>query len=90
LARAQAHAGTAPLAAERAAEDPDYRFAVVQSELYRRHLRSSVESLDVVPLARYISHFARWYREDERSPEVERVVRTVLDQGVRGLGLEGA
>ncbi len=90
LARAQAHAGTAPLAAERAAEDPDYRFAVVQSELYRRHLRSSVEGLDVVPLARYISHFARWYREDERSPEVERVVRTVLDQGVSGLGLEGA
>jgi arginyl-tRNA synthetase len=90
LARAQSHPGTAALGAERAAEDADYRFAVVQSELYRRHLRSSVESLDVVPLARYISHFARWYREDERSPEVERVVRTVLDQGVRGLGLEGA
>ena len=79
-----------PLAAERAAEDPDYRFAVVQSELYRRHLRSSVEGLDVIPLARYISHFARWYRAEERSPEVERVARTVLDQGVRGLGLEGA
>jgi arginyl-tRNA synthetase len=90
LARAEAHRGSAQLAAERAAEDPDYRFAVVQSELYRRHLRSSVESLDVVPLARYVSHFARWYREQERSPEVERVVRTVLDQGVRGLGLEGA
>ena len=42
-----------------------------------------------MPLARYLSHFARWYREDERSPEVERVVQTVLDQGVRGLGLEG-
>jgi arginyl-tRNA synthetase len=90
LARAQAHRGTAPFAAERAAEDPDYRFAVVQSELYRRHLRSSVEGLDVVPLARYLSHFARWYREEERSPEVERVVRTVLDQGTRGLGLEGS
>jgi len=89
LARAQAHHGTAPPAAERA-EDTDYRFAVVQSELYRRHLRSSVEGLDVIPLARYVSHFARWYREDERSPEVERVARTVLDQGVRGLGLEGA
>ncbi len=89
LARAEAHRGTAPLGAERAAEDPDYRFAVVQSELYRRHLRSSVESLDVVPLARYISHFARWYRGGERSPEVERVVRTVLEAGVRGLGLEG-
>jgi arginyl-tRNA synthetase len=90
LARAQAHHGIAPLGAERVAEDADYRFAVVQSELYRRHLRSSVEGLDVIPLARYVSHFARWYREDERSPEVERVARTVLDQGVRGLGLEGA
>jgi arginyl-tRNA synthetase len=90
LARAQSHRATATLGAERAAEDADYRFAVVQSELYRRHLRSSVENLDVVPLARYLSHFARWYREGDRAPEVERVVQTVLGQGVRGLGLEGA
>jgi arginyl-tRNA synthetase len=89
LARAQAHRGSAELVGGRPAEDPDYRFAVVQSQLYRRHLRSAVESLDVLPLARYVSHFARWYREDERAPETERVVRTVLDQGVRGLGLEG-
>ncbi len=61
-------AAPAPLAAERAAEDPDYRFAVVQSELYRRHLRSSVEDLDVIPLARYVSHFARWYREASARP----------------------
>ena len=90
LARAQAHRGATPSLGGRAAEDPDYRFAVVQSEMYRRHLRGAVENLDVVPLARYLSHFARWYREEERSPEVERVVRTVLDQGVRGLGLEGS
>jgi arginyl-tRNA synthetase len=90
VARAQAHRGTAALAAERAAADADYRFAVVQAELYRRHLRSSVENLDVVPLARYLSHFARWYREGERAPEVDRVAQTVLEQGVRGLGLEGA
>jgi arginyl-tRNA synthetase len=90
LARAQAHRGTAALGAERAAEDADYRFAVVQSQLYRRHLRSSVEGLDVIPLARYVSHFARWYADGERSPEVERVARTVVEQGVRGLGLEGA
>ena len=44
----------------------------------------------MIPLARYVSHFARWYGEGERSPEVERVARTVLDRGVRGLGLEGA
>jgi arginyl-tRNA synthetase len=89
LARGQAHAATGEPVAERA-EHADYRFAVVQSELYRRHLRSSVESLDVIPLARYISHFARWYADGERSPEVERVARTVMGQGVRSLGLEGA
>ncbi len=89
LARAQAHSAGAPAPAERAT-DPDYRFAVVQSQMYRRHLRSAVESLDVLALARYLSHFARWYRAGERSPDVERVVRTVLDEGVRGLGLEAA
>jgi hypothetical protein len=89
LALAQARrGGTAPLAGERAAEDPDYRFAVLQSQMYRRHLGASIEDFDVAPLARYLSHFARWYREEERSPEVERVAQAVFEQGVRGLGLE--
>jgi arginyl-tRNA synthetase len=91
LARAQARrGGAAKLAGDRPAADPDYRFAVVQSEMYRRHLRSAVEGFDVLPLARYVSHFARWYEEAERPPEVERVVQTVLARGVRGLGLEAA
>ena len=89
LARAQAHRGAAAPAG-RPAEDADYRFAVVQSEMYRRHLRSAVESFDVVALARYLSHFARWYRVGERTPEVDRLVQAVLDRGIRGLGLEGA
>jgi arginyl-tRNA synthetase len=91
LALAQIHrGGAAALAGERPAEDPDYRFAVVQSEMYRVHLRSAVEDFDALPLSRYLSHFARWYREDERAPEVERVVQPVLERGLRGLGLEGA
>lgn len=90
LARAQAHHGTTALRGERPAEDPDYRFAVVQSEHYRVHLRSAVEEFDVAPLSKYLSHFARWYSEDERAPEVEGVVQPVLAQGLRGLGLEGA
>jgi arginyl-tRNA synthetase len=90
LARAQAHHASTELRGERPAEDPDYRFAVVQSEHYRVHLRSAVEGFDVAPLSKYLSHFARWYREDERAPEVEGVVRPVLEQGLRGLGLEGA
>jgi len=90
LARAQAHHASAAIQGERPAEDPDYRFAVVQSEHYRVHLRSAVEEFDVAPLSKYLSHFARWYREDERAPEVEAVVQPVLEQGLRGLGLEGA
>jgi hypothetical protein len=83
--------GAAPTAiAERPAADPDYRFAVVQSELFRRHLRSSVIDLDPVPLARYLSHFSRWYGAEERSPRVEAVAQAILDEGVRGLGLEAA
>ena len=90
VARAQAHrGGGAELAGERPAEDPDYRFAVVQSELHRRHLRSAVDSYEVVPLARYLSHFCRWYREEERAPEVERVAQPLIERGLAGLGLEG-
>jgi hypothetical protein len=70
------------------AEDPDYRFAVVQSELFRRHLRSAVAELDPVPLARYLSHFARWHAGGDYSPRVDAVAQVILDEGVRGLGLE--
>ncbi|HEY6731649.1 MAG TPA: arginine--tRNA ligase [Solirubrobacterales bacterium] len=90
LARAQAHHASTEIKGERPAEDPDYRFAVIQSEHYRVHLRSAVDEFDVAPLSKYLSHFARWYREDERAPEVEAVVQPVLEQGLRGLGLEGA
>ena len=90
LARAQAHHASKESAGERPADDPDYRFAVVQSEHYRVHLRPAVDEFDVAPLSKYLSHFARWYREDERSPEVEAVVQPVLANGLRGLGLEGA
>ena len=45
--------------------------------------------LDPVPLARYLSHFARWYAERERSPRVDGWSRRRCStQGVRGLGLE--
>jgi arginyl-tRNA synthetase len=90
VARAQAHHASAELRGERPAKDPDYRFAVVQSQHYPVHLRDAVEEFDVAPLSKYISHFARWYGEDERAPEVEAVVQPVLEQGLRGLGLEGA
>jgi arginyl-tRNA synthetase len=99
IVRAQAQRGAVPVGAgmgggdagvpgAEGAADLDYRFAVVQSELFRRHLRSVVSDLDPVPLARYLSHFARWYAAGVRSPRVDAVAQAVLDEGVRGLGLE--
>jgi arginyl-tRNA synthetase len=88
LARARARHGSGSPNGSRPAEDPDYRFAVVQSELYRRHLRLAVQRLDVRPLAHYLKHLAIWYLEGERSESVERVVHTLLDRSARGLGLE--
>jgi hypothetical protein len=89
LVRARARRGelaTSP--GHRPADDPDYRSAVVQSEIYRRHLRLVVERFDVTPLALYLRHLARWYTEQQRSSHVERVVHTLLDRSARGLGLE--
>ncbi len=89
LVRARAHKGElATAAGQRPAEDPDYRCAVVQSEIYRRHLRLAVDRFDVTPLALYLRHLARWYMERPRSGHVERVIHTLLDRSARGLGLE--
>jgi hypothetical protein len=89
LVRARATRGTLTTSlGHRPAEDPDYRSAVVQSEIYRRHLRLAVERYDVTPLALYLRHLARWYMEHERSGHVERVIHTLLDRSARGLGLE--
>jgi hypothetical protein len=90
LAHARARDGRAHTDTNDLARDPDYRFAVVQSQLHRRHLRIAVERLDPGPLARYVVHFARWYLEQERSESVQLVVHTLLERGARGLGLEGA
>lgn len=89
LARARAHNGDAAAAAAEPVEDPEYRFAVVQSEMYRRHLQQAVERLDVSPLARWVAHLSRWYLEEDRSPQVQRAIQAALGQGAVGLGLEG-
>lgn len=88
VVRARAHHSGVPTNGGRPADDPDYRFAVVQAELYRRYLRLAVQRYDVGPLALYLKHLARWYMERPRGEHVERVVQTLLDRGARGLGLE--
>lgn len=89
LVRARAaHGRVSATGGRRPVEDPDYRFAIVQSELYRRYLRLAVQRFDVRPLAHYLKHLARWYLERDRDEHVERVVHTLLDRSARGLGLE--
>jgi arginyl-tRNA synthetase len=89
LVRARSRRGNRPAqGGHTPAQDADYRFAVVQSEIYRRHLRLAVERYDVSAIAQYLRHLARWYLEGEHSSHVERVVHTLLDRGARGLGLE--
>jgi hypothetical protein len=89
MVRARARRGEGTLTCGHSpAGEPDYRFAVIQSELYRRYLRLAVERLDVRPLAHYLKHLSIWYLEAERTSHVERVVHTLLDRGARGLGLE--
>jgi arginyl-tRNA synthetase len=91
LVRARARHGTgAKRRRGRPVEDPAYRFAVVQSELYRRYLRLAVKRLDVRPLAHYLKHLALWQLERDHGEHVERVVHTLLDRSARGLGLETA
>lgn len=88
LARARAHNGDGAPAATEPAADPEYRFAVVQSEMYRRHLQQAVERLDVSPMARWVAHLSRWYLEEDRSPQVQGAIQAALGQGAVGLGLE--
>jgi arginyl-tRNA synthetase len=90
IVQARARVGRANGPADELAGDPDYRFAVVQSELHRRHLRIAVQRMDPGPLARYVVHLARWYLEADRGEPVARVAHTLLERGARGLGLEEA
>jgi len=87
-ARTRSNGGGDPASAAELAADADYRFAVVQGEMVRRHLRLATRRLDPIPLARFASHLSRWYLEEERRPGVRHVVQTTLDHSARGLGLE--
>jgi arginyl-tRNA synthetase len=90
MARARARGSEAAEPGGDRLRDPAYRFAVLQAEMYRRHLALAAERLDPIPLARYAGHLARWHLESDRGPHVDRVVGAVLDDSARGLGLEGA
>jgi len=87
LARARARGSAGGGSNGERVGNPEYRFAVVQAEMYRRHLNLAARRLDMIPLAQYASHLARWHLERDRGPDVERIVAAVLDDSARGLGL---
>jgi arginyl-tRNA synthetase len=91
LAQAWARAWdpTADGAPDPAPEDPDYRFATMRAQFYRRLLADTVERLDVFTLTRYLAHLAAWYLRAPREPRVTRTMRTTLDTGLAALGLIG-
>ena len=64
-----------------------YRFAVVRSELHVRMASLAREKLSPPVLMRLHGHLARWYLSAWEDPALARVVRTVLGEGVRSLGL---
>jgi hypothetical protein len=90
LVRARARENRGGEKCSPSATDPAYRFAVIQSELYRRYLRLAVTRLDVRPMAHYLRHLALWQLEEAHGPQVDRVVHTLLDLAARGLGLDAA
>ena len=75
----------------RARADPDYRFAVVQSELYRRHLRQRGRATSTSRRSPTTSRTSRaGTASDERAPRGRaRSSRRCSTQGARGLGTGG-
>jgi len=68
-------------------EDPVYRFAVVQSQVFRQLLLLGLKQIDLLDLIRFLARFSEWYLAQEPSPSTDRVMRAVLGKGLRTLGL---
>jgi hypothetical protein len=50
-------------------------------------LRLGLEEVDMLPLVRYLARFSEWYLEQPYEASTARVMRAVLGQGLRSLGL---
>lgn len=69
------------------AEDPDYRFLLLQAQLHRRFVAEALEHLDVQPLLRFHAHLSGWFLHTPPSPRLGRAMRAVLREGMLALGL---
>jgi arginyl-tRNA synthetase len=82
-----AHAVRANTCGRSNRHDPAYRFAVVQAQQCRVHLRLVLESLDTVALARHLLYLAHWSADARHDERVRAVVRTAVAEGAAALGL---
>lgn len=68
-------------------DDPVYRFAVVQSQVFRQLLGAGLRQVDLLDLIRFLARFGEWYLAQPADPSTARVMRAVLGKGFRSLGL---
>ena len=67
-------------------DDEHYRSVVAQSQLYPLVDRA-VKSLDVHRLVGFLARIGTWYLDTETDPAVGRIMRSLLYNGLSGLGL---
>jgi arginyl-tRNA synthetase len=68
-------------------DDPVYRFAVVQSQVFRQLLQAGLRRVDLLDLIRFLVRFGEWYLAQPADPSTARVMRALLENGFRSLGL---
>lgn len=66
--------------------DPDaYRLAVIRSQDFHRNVAGAASTLSLANLASFLLHFCEDYLASPSDPRLRGVVRTVLQQGIRGI-----
>jgi arginyl-tRNA synthetase len=68
-------------------DDPVYRFAVVQSQVYRQLLLLGLEQIDMLALIRFLARLSEWYVAQPPDPSTARIMRSLLGKGLGSLGL---
>jgi hypothetical protein len=69
------------------ANDADYRFGVLQSQLHRRMLAPAVQALDLLKFVRFLGHLSAWHLDAPADPRVGRAMRATLSAGLAAAGL---
>lgn len=90
FALARRHATHPAVAVDDPLADPDYRFTLVRSSAMALYHRQAVESFDVSDLARSVTHYASWFVERPRSPQVAAAAERLIADTEAMLGLAPA